>query len=1150
MLLPWKKNVLEARPRSTPPDATLRALDDAPPPPTGILKVDSHLDNGQAGHRRKNLKLRLLALRNVKVILTTPDSPVGSIIACERVPSSAPTSEGLEDSIGAHFVGTLPDHTAAAEGAFLQTPPDASRLESIPHPVAFPSSAPLVADAASHDLSALATTSKAIQPNLSNISQPKPAHALSTTLSSTSCSKIPLPLKFIGPECYIALDTSVEEKLQLKSNPLLQKKLRSFLKSLKLKDPAVVIDCVAASTTPERSKLKATILFLCLDSDQQKIISSSLRQLNSKDLEVVPLADYQYAVLVQDTRFCSSDCGFPSCPGSLSGREVEATFHNGLSLGQALCKLSDASVDSRCTLGGLVVFGGSAYALTTSHAFLGRSATFQPAQESEMGNIHSYNFTGTSNLSLKLSDEKDAASVCTYDQDWALIRVRSYLYGLNTFKPPGTTDIISVEGFASGDELLHGAVHVITASSGIREGYLSSSFAYWEIGSSCFEVRTVFMENPLHDGDSGSWVIVQGKLCGYIISRVVGKPWGYMLPIQPVIEDICKNLALDTESVKVISRTLLDELQQGKRVATGLSGFDDATFNHQSGTHHVQLGSPPSATAPLTPVLPSSETFRQLPQELVTIRKESRVLQWGRNLISPQFGTPTTTFNEEAYVYHQGIRLGLIVLALWISVFITNADTYMVATAIPQITNYFGSLEDIGWYASAYLLAVASCRTSCKRLYAFFPIKWMFVLYVFIFGVGNLICGTARSSTVLIIGRAVAGAGSAGVFPGFGIIITHCMPPRKQALHDGYLGVIYAIAAITGPIIGGALTSNVSWRWCFYINSLAASVAIILIVCCLKLQTVATENWKDRARGIDILGLVVLMPAIVCLLLALQWGGTRDPWASSKIIALLALFGVLSCCYAIVQGMKVKHSTIISAILRERSLLATAWFSFGLGSSISMVTYYLPIWFQVVKGVSALKSGIMNLPLILTIVIASTLSILIVLRSRYYAPLMLISSILSATGFGMLSTLTLESRFGAWVGYQVLAGFGIGLGIPMSFTVTKLVSDPNVASAAISVCLFMQATGGAVFVSVGLNIFINKFVTSLGVHSADLAAVLSSGLTNFGTATGSPDDVKLVNSNSLAYSFIAAAAIAAASVFGSLIVGWKSLMLARAQYND
>ncbi|KAM3072908.1 hypothetical protein ACMFMF_007235 [Clarireedia jacksonii] len=1077
MLLPWKKNVLEARPRSTPPDATLRALDDAPPPPTGILKVDSHLDNGQAGHRRKNLKLRLLALRNVKVILTTPDSPVGSIIACERVPSSAPTSEGLEDSIGAHFVGTLPDHTAAAEGAFLQTPPDASRLESIPHPVAFPSSAPLVADAASHDLSALATTSKAIQPNLSNISQPKPAHALSTTLSSTSCSKIPLPLKFIGPECYIALDTSVEEKLQLKSNPLLQKKLRSFLKSLKLKDPAVVIDCVAASTTPERSKLKATILFLCLDSDQQKIISSSLRQLNSKDLEVVPLADYQYAVLVQDTRFCSSDCGFPSCPGSLSGREVEATFHNGLSLGQALCKLSDASVDSRCTLGGLVVFGGSAYALTTSHAFLGRSATFQPAQESEMGNIHSYNFTGTSNLSLKLSDEKDAASVCTYDQDWALIRVRSYLYGLNTFKPPGTTDIISVEGFASGDELLHGAVHVITASSGIREGYLSSSFAYWEIGSSCFEVRTVFMENPLHDGDSGSWVIVQGKLCGYIISRVVGKPWGYMLPIQPVIEDICKNLALDTESVKVISRTLLDELQQGKRVATGLSGFDDATFNHQSGTHHVQLGSPPSATAPLTPVLPSSETFRQLPQELVTIRKESRVLQWGRNLISPQFGTPTTTFNEEAY------------------------DTYMVATAIPQITNYFGSLEDIG-------------------------------------------------CTVLIIGRAVAGAGSAGVFPGFGIIITHCMPPRKQALHDGYLGVIYAIAAITGPIIGGALTSNVSWRWCFYINSLAASVAIILIVCCLKLQTVATENWKDRARGIDILGLVVLMPAIVCLLLALQWGGTRDPWASSKIIALLALFGVLSCCYAIVQGMKVKHSTIISAILRERSLLATAWFSFGLGSSISMVTYYLPIWFQVVKGVSALKSGIMNLPLILTIVIASTLSILIVLRSRYYAPLMLISSILSATGFGMLSTLTLESRFGAWVGYQVLAGFGIGLGIPMSFTVTKLVSDPNVASAAISVCLFMQATGGAVFVSVGLNIFINKFVTSLGVHSADLAAVLSSGLTNFGTATGSPDDVKLVNSNSLAYSFIAAAAIAAASVFGSLIVGWKSLMLARAQYND
>jgi MFS family permease len=487
----------------------------------------------------------------------------------------------------------------------------------------------------------------------------------------------------------------------------------------------------------------------------------------------------------------------------------------------------------------------------------------------------------------------------------------------------------------------------------------------------------------------------------------------------------------------------------------------------------------------------------------------------------------------------------------------------MVATAIPQITKHFSSLEDIGWYASAYLLAVALCQTSCKMLYKFFSIKWMYVLYVFIFGVGTLICGTARSSTVLIIGRAVAGAGSTGISPVFPAIITYCIPPGERTLHYGYLGVIHAIASISGPIIGGALASDVSWRWCFYINSLAACVAIILIVCFLKLpiQAAATTDWKDLARKIDILGLAILMPAIVCLLLALQWGGTRYPWADSKIVALLTLFGVLLYCFVVIQWKKGEHATIPSAILRERSALAIVGFAFGLGSSISLITYYLPIWFQVVKGVSALKSGIMNLPLLLTVSITSTFSTyflsfscldidmnsgtIAVSRIGYHAPLMLGSSILTATGIGMLYTLTPRSSFAEWVGYQAIAGIGIGLGISIPITAAKMVSDIDLASTTISVCLFMQAIGGAVFVSVGQSIFINKFVADLEVHSADLLAVLSSGLTDFRNATGSPDDVKLIYNSSLTCSFVAGAAVAAASVIGSLVYGWESLRLLR-----
>lgn len=142
-----------------------------------------------------------------------------------------------------------------------------------------------------------------------------------------------------------------------------------------------------------------------------------------------------------------------------------------------------------------------------------------------------------------------------------------------------------------------------------------------------------------------------------------------MLPIQPVIKDICKALTLDaTESLKVLSRTLLDELQQSQRMAV----LEDAMSNSSSGTHRVQPAGPPSPRA--SSHLPSTlSVLCEAAQELATVRKESSQPQGEIHLVSPQFATPTATLAEEGYVYHHGTRLSLVILALWISVFITNA---------------------------------------------------------------------------------------------------------------------------------------------------------------------------------------------------------------------------------------------------------------------------------------------------------------------------------------------------------------------------------------------------------------------------------------------------------------------------------------------
>jgi len=139
-------------------------------------------------------------------------------------------------------------------------------------------------------------------------------------------------------------------------------------------------------------------------------------------------------------------------------------------------------------------------------------------------------------------------------------------------------------------------------------------------------------------------------------------------------------------------------------------------------------------------------------------------------------------------------------------------------------------------------------------------------------------------------------------------------------------------------------------------------------------EAVASLGWKERVKEFDLWGTSVFIPAVVCLLLALQWGGTKYPWGSWRIILLFVLFGVLIFCFAVIQFWKQESATIPPKILAKRSIWAACWFSFCLGSFFLLLVYFLPIWFQGVKGASAVKSGIMNLPMVLTLVLVSVIS--------------------------------------------------------------------------------------------------------------------------------------------------------------------------------
>jgi Fungal trichothecene efflux pump (TRI12) len=226
-------------------------------------------------------------------------------------------------------------------------------------------------------------------------------------------------------------------------------------------------------------------------------------------------------------------------------------------------------------------------------------------------------------------------------------------------------------------------------------------------------------------------------------------------------------------------------------------------------------------------------------------------------------------------------------------------------------------------------------------------------------------------------------------------------------------------------------TDHVTWRWCFYINLPIGGVTIIGIALFLQ-NPERLENNKtvrERLKQLDFFGAFFLIPGVVCLLLALQWGGTQYAWNSATIIGLFCGFGALIIVFIVVQLVLGERATIPTRIFTKRSVFFSAMFSFCVGSAFMIIIFYIPIYFQGVKGTSATGSGVHTLPLLLSVVFASVIGGGLVTVIGYYTPFMIVGQALFAIGAGLLSTLSVNSSTGEWFGYQVIAGVGIGMSL-------------------------------------------------------------------------------------------------------------------------
>ena len=499
--------------------------------------------------------------------------------------------------------------------------------------------------------------------------------------------------------------------------------------------------------------------------------------------------------------------------------------------------------------------------------------------------------------------------------------------------------------------------------------------------------------------------------------------------------------------------------------------------------------------------------------------------------------------------YPSGVKLAVIIVALCLAVFLVALDNTIIATCIPRITDVFHALDDIGWYGSAYLLTTCAFQLLFGKFYTHFNIKTVFLLAITCFELGSLICGAAPSSRTLIVGRAIAGLGAAGIFSGALIIIAHSVPLEKRPTYSSAVIGMYGIASVAGPLMGGALTDHVSWRWCFYINLPVGGVTIVLISFLFRAPPVQR---KERIGALatllsfDPMGTCTFIPAIVCLLLALQWGGSTFAWSDGRIIALFVLFGILILSFVGIQIWKGDDATVPPRLLRQRSILAGTWFGICLGGAFFLFIYYLPIWFQAVKGTSAIGSGIRCLPLILSQILGVGVSGALTTRFGYYTPFMLISTLLMAVGSGLLSTLTVLSSTGMWVGYQLLFGIGSGAGFQQPVIAAQTVLKLEDVPIGVAINMFLQLFGGTLFVTVAQNVFSTRLISNAAtaLPRIEPQQIIQTGATELRKLVSTSMELDaLLNAynGALTHSFTVAVALSCLTLLGAAAMEWKSV---------
>jgi hypothetical protein len=398
------------------------------------------------------------------------------------------------------------------------------------------------------------------------------------------------------------------------------------------------------------------------------------------------------------------------------------------------------------------------------------------------------------------------------------------------------------------------------------------------------------------------------------------------------------------------------------------------------------------------------------------------------------------------------------------STFLFSLDNSIVADIQPAIINSLGGVEKLSWLGVAFVLGTLSTIIFWGKIMGLFNVKWSYITSIIIFEVGSAICGAASTMDAMIVGRALAGVGGAGMYVGCLSLLSLTTTIRERPIYMASIGFTWGAGTVLGPVIGGAFAENTTWRWSFYINlcvgAIFAPAYLFLLPSSDPQKGVPLSS---RVRHLDYLGVVLSVGFLIPFVMAINFGGTVYAWDSGREIALWVVSGAIFLAFCLQQKFAFSTSKENRLFPADFLCMYDMWLLFICMASAStcvfVPTYFIPLYFQFVRGDGPLDAGVRLLPFICVMVFCGLLSGGLMTKSGYYMPWFFLGGCLTLTGGSLMYTVDTSTSTSRMYGYMAVTGAGAGLYIQASYAVAQAKVAANRVSDAAGFISFAQYLG-------------------------------------------------------------------------------------------